>query len=346
MVATLAYSELSERGRQILKAVVQDYIKTAEPVGSRKVAKRCGLGLSAATIRNAMADLEDLGLLCQPHTSAGRIPTEYGLRYYIDFLLDKEPLSWGEQVAIEKGLMDSSVDMSGILKRAVQILAKISGHAAIISAPRLRGEPIRHVEFVRVKAGLVLMICVLSSGLVQNRLISIEHDLDEQTLARLSSYLNAKLGSDGLDRARDGIVKDMEEDRRVFESLWEEIFSGRIEEADEGEIYIGGQVNLLDEPEFSNVDRMRALLRAFEEKELLLSLLDRCTGGQGIQIFIGSQGLDVGTIGCGLVLAPYLGPEEPIGSLGVVGPIRMNYARVMALVDYTAQVLSDRVNES
>ncbi len=340
----IIYPALSERGRQILKAVVQDYIRTAEPVGSRTVAKHCGLGLSAATIRNAMADLEEMGFLFQPHTSAGRVPTEQGLRYYIDNLLEKEDLSWGEQIAIEEGLSKPSADLAGILKKAVNVLAKISGHAAIISAPRLKGEYIRHVEFVKIKSGLILVVCVLASGLVQNRLISIEQDLSEETLSRLSEYLNSKLRTRDLDQAREEILKEMEEDRRVFESLWEDLFSGTIEKADDEEVYIGGQANLLDEPEFSSVDKMRALLRAFEEKEALISLLDKCREGHGVQIFLGSQGLGaVGIIGCGLVLAPYCAIDEPLGSLGVVGPIRMNYARVMALVDYTAQVLSEKV---
>ncbi len=338
--------ELSERNCRILRSVVQTYIDRAEPVGSRTVAKRSGLGLSPATIRNVMADLEEIGLLYQPHTSAGRVPTEAGLRYFVDYLLEREALSWGDQVAIEEGLRSSDMDLVATLKKAVELLAHFSGHAAVISTPRLTGERLSHVEFIRLRPGLVLVVLVADTGLVHNRLVHLDMDIREDRLEAFSLYLNQRLSRVSLEEARSSILEELEEEKRAFELLLQDLVVSTQGPREEGEVIIGGELNLLDYPEFSNVGRIRAMLQAFQEKRALLLLLERCLESEGVQVFIGSEGLGHKVPGCGMVLAPYLGKEYPLGSLGVVGPMRMNYARVLALVEYTAQVLSEQVKES
>ncbi len=338
--------DLSERNCEILRAVVQSYIEKAEPVGSRTVAKKSALGLSPATIRNVMADLEDIGLLYQPHTSAGRIPTEAGLRYFVDYLLEKEALSWGDQVAIEEGLRSSATDMAAILKRAVELLAYFSGQAAVVSVPRLTSDHLAHVEFIKVRSGAIMVILVTDTGLVQNRLVRTDLDLPEDRLEALAQYLNEKLSYMGLEEAKRSILQEMEEDKRIFDVLLEEMVLGVKKSYENGEIYVGGELNLLDFPEFSHVSKIRILLQAFQEKKALLVLLDRCLNADGVQVFIGSEGLGNQVPGCGMVLAPYFDRGQPLGSLGVVGPVRMNYARILALVEFTAQVLSEWVKES
>ncbi len=338
--------ELSERNCEILRAIVQTYIDSAEPVGSRTVAKRSGLGLSPATIRNVMADLEEIGLLYQPHTSAGRVPTEAGLRYFVDYLLEKEALSWGDQVAIEEGLKASATDMVATLRKAVELLADFSGHAAVISTPRITGECLSHVEFIRVRPGMILVIMVADTGLVHNRLVHTEVDLQEEKLDAFAYYLNQKLAHGSLEEARRSILQELEEEKKVFELLMKDLIIGFQGLYDSGEVIVGGELNLLDYPEFSNVGRIRAMLQAFQEKSALLALLDRCLESDGVQVLIGSEGLGRKVPGCGMVLAPYSDKGQPLGSLGVVGPMRMNYARVLALVEYTAQVLSEWVKES
>ena len=338
--------DLSERSREILRTIIHAYINDAEPVGSRTVAKKAGLGLSPATIRNAMADLEDIGLLCQPHSSAGRLPTETGLRYYLDFLLEKEDLSWGDQVAIEKGLMFRPADLVATLKRAVQILASFSGHAAVVSVPRLTCDYLIHLEFLRIRPGLILVISVSDTGMVQNRLVQIDYDIPEEKLEQISQYLSSKLVHMCLEELRSVIIEELKEERRVFDVLLEDFLDQIKWSTEQGEVFIEGKLNLLDKPEFSNVSRIRAILQTFEEKEALLTLLDRCLDSRGVQIYIGSEGLGNEVPACGMVLAPYAGSDSPLGSLGIVGPIRMNYARAVSLVEYTAQVLGEKFKES
>jgi heat-inducible transcriptional repressor len=338
--------DLSERSREILKTVIHAYINDAEPVGSRTVAKKAGLGLSPATIRNAMADLEDIGLLFQPHSSAGRLPTETGLRYYVDFLLEKENLSWGDQVAIEKGLMLRSAGLVATLKRAVQLLASFSGHAAVVSAPRLTCDRLIHLEFLRIRPGLILVVSVSDTGMVQNRLVQIDYDIQEEKLEKFSQYLSNKLVHMCLEELRSVIIEELKEKKRVFDVLLEDLLDQMKVSTEQGEVFIEGKLNLLDKPEFSNVSRIRAILQTFEEKKALLTLLDRCLDSRGVQIYIGSEGLGNEVPGCGMVLAPYAGSNSPLGSLGIVGPISMNYARAVSLVEYTAQVLGEKFKES
>jgi heat-inducible transcriptional repressor len=338
--------DLSERSREILRTIIHAYINDAEPVGSRTVAKKAGLGLSPATIRNAMADLEDIGLLFQPHSSAGRLPTETGLRYYLDFLLEKENLSWGDQVAIEKGLMFRPADLVATLKRAVQILASFSGHAAVVSVPRLTCEYLIHLEFLRIRPGLILVISVSDTGMVQNRLVQIDYDIPEEKLEQISQYLSSKLVHMCLEELRSVIIEELKEERRVFGVLLEDFLDQMKGLNEQVEVFIEGKLNLLDKPEFSNVSRIRAILQTFEEKKTLLTLLDKCLDSRGVQIYIGSEGFGNEVPACGMVLAPYAGSDSPMGSLGIVGPIRMNYARAVSLVEYTAQVLGEKFKES
>ncbi len=343
----MKYIDLSERSREILKTIIHAYIDSAEPIGSRTVAKKADLGLSPATIRNDMADLEDIGLLFQPYTSAGRLPTEMGLRYYVNFLLEKEDLPWDDQVAIEQGLMikSSGSDLVGVLKKAVQLLAFFSGHAAVASAPRPISKHLKYLEFFRIRAGLILLITVSDSGLVQNRLFQIDHDIPGKKLKRLSRYINSRLVHVSLDELRSMILKELEEEKKTFDSILRDLLD-REKGPNREEIFIDGKLNLLDEMKFSDISRIRALLKTFEEKEALLALLDRCLDSRGVQIFIGSEGLGDEVPACGMVFAPYVGKDDPLGSLGVVGPLCMNYPRIVALVEYTAQVLSERFKES
>ncbi len=338
--------DLSERSREILKTIIHSYINDAEPVGSRTVAKKAGLGLSPATIRNAMADLEDIGLLFQPHSSAGRLPTEIGLRYYVDFLLEKEDLPWGDQVAIEKGLMLRSAGLVATLKRAVQLLASFSGHAAVVSAPRLTCDRLIHLEFLRIRPGLILVVSVSDTGMVQNRLVRIDYDIQEEKLEKISQYLSNKLVHMCIEELRSVIIEELKKEKRVFDVLLEDLLDQMKVSAEQGEVFIEGKFNLLDKPEFSNVSRIRAILQTFEEKKVLLTLLDRCLDSRGVQIYIGSEGLGNEVPGCGMVLAPYSGSNSPLGSLGIVGPISMNYARAVSLVEYTAQILGEKFKES
>ncbi len=340
--------ELSDRNKEILKQVVRSYIERAEPVGSRLVAKRSNLGLSPATIRNSMADLEEAGLLYQPHTAAGRMPTEEGLRFFVQNLLDKEPLSWGEQVAIEKEIMEGGDDFQEILKKTAQLLASLTGHTAVVSAPSGLKERLQFMELVKVQPRLLLLVMVSEHGHVRNQLIRLEHDIPKGVVERLSSKLHEFMDEGSLSEVRQRLITSMQKDREIFDGILDRLIPSvsRQEggELDAGSIFIDGKFNLFDEPEFSDLQRLRSLLEALEEKHLLLRIIDRCLGDDGIQILIGSE-LDGNIKGCGMVVAPYEGEGEPVGGLGVLGPMRMNYGKIVSIVEYIAAILSSRCRE-
>ncbi|MDA8162436.1 MAG: heat-inducible transcriptional repressor HrcA [Desulfobacteraceae bacterium] len=339
--------EISERGQGILRAIINKYISEAEPIGSKTVSKNCNFGLSPATIRNIMADLEEMGLLVQPHTSAGRLPTEAGIRYYINHLLERESLSWGDQVAIEEGLLRVYDDLSAILARTAQMLAAFSGHAAIVSVPRADKGLLKHIEFISIKPGLVLVVTVSDSGIIQNRLAKVEGGLSQERLEKFSSCLNGMLDRcRDLKEARDTIMQELQEEKRLFDVLINDLMDRHEQDDAYGDFFIDGRRNLLDQPEFSQIGRLRAILQTLEEKKNLVVLLDKCLDSNGARIFIGSEAFGDKNPSCGVVLASYSAVDQPVGTLGVVGPMRMNYARIIPLVEYTAQILSERFKES
>ncbi len=335
---------ISERKKEILKQVVSSYIETAEPVGSRIIAKKSSLGLSSATIRNCMADLEDAGLLFQPHTSAGRLPTEEGLKFFVKNLMEKVPLSWGEQVAIEKEMLQDAEDFSDVLQKTAQLLASITGYTAVVSGPSELDEKLEFIEFVNIKPGVILVVMVTSGGTVRNQLIRTRREIPQKTLERFSVKMNSLLKRFTLGQIREQLIQAMEEDRRLCENLLTQLVPADSRKRITGKIYIDGKLNLLDEPEFSHIPKIKSLLEAIEEKHLLVRLLDRCLAGDELQIFIGKE-VDSGVRECGMVVAPYEKEEHPVGTLGVLGPMRMNYPKVVSIVEYIAAILSSRAKE-
>ncbi len=335
---------ISERKKEIIKQVVNSYIETAEPVGSRIIAKRSSLGLSSATIRNCMADLEEAGLLFQPHTSAGRLPTEEGLKFFVKNLMEKEPLSWGEQVAIEREILQDAEDFSEILRKAAQLLASFTGYTAVVSAPSELDERLEFIEFASIRPGVILVVMVTAGGTVRNQLIRTRREIPGATLEKFSLSVNRLLTKYTLSEIRKRLIEDMKEDKRMCENLLVKLVPADSGKPHTGRLYIDGKLNLLDEPEFSNIPKIKSLLEAIEEKHLLLRLLDRCLEGQELQIFIGRD-VDSGVRECGMVVAPYEKEAHPVGTLGVLGPMRMNYSRVVSVVEYIAMILSSRAKE-
>ena len=340
---------INERSRIILRAIVDMYLECAEPVGSRTVAKRTGLGVSPATIRNVMADLEDVGFLHQPHTSAGRIPTERGLKFYVDHLLEKKGLTPQEKEVIRKELKDIGKDAGCLVRRAVDVLARISGQAALaLVAPGEQDELI-HIEFVRVNPNKVLVVSIFGSGLAHTRAVRTRQSVDEGRLKRINEYLNEKLKVLGMKEIRGAILQEMHEDKRLFDSLMEEVLdkaSKLTSSPMEDMVFVGGAANLLAQPEFKDVERLRHILQAFEDKKTLIEILEAAGDGDSVTIIIGDKELATIVPGCGAVVAAYEEDLSLKGSLGILGPMRMDYARIMSLVEYTAGELSKRIKES
>ncbi len=329
--------ELSERYRKVLAIVVEDYIRHAEPVGSRTVSKRLEPPLSPATIRNIMADLEELGFLTQPHISAGRIPTEEGFRYYVENLLETEPLPDSAKERIEKVFESEEIeDLSELLKIASRLLSQMTGFPAVVSAPKLGGERLLKIDFVPLGKGLVLVVAVTEAGTVVNRLLRIPPQVSVESLERLAEYLNYKLLRLTLEEARDELLREIEAERKFLENLFAEL-----EDKDFSlEPFVEGLSRLLEIPEFKDVERLKELLQAFEEKNIFLKIIERCLGGHGVQILIGAETGLGSPRNLSAVASPYFRAKHPLGGLAVIGPMRMDYSKIVPVVDYTSQVVS------
>jgi heat-inducible transcriptional repressor len=339
--------ELDRREREVLRALVQDYIHTGEPVASQPLLARHELECSPATVRSVMVDLEALGFLEKPHASSGRIPTEKGYRLYVDTLLKIRPPSQVDRERIER-LTHAPPDVGSLLEGTADLLHSMSHHAGVVTTPRPTADPIRQIEFVRLRENRVLAVFVSAAGIVTNKLVQLEFPMDPQDLERAQNYLNEKLHelAEGGELAgvRERILADMRADQSALSDLLqnalmlaEQSFSAP--EAD-GKVLAHGEETFLDAPEFANVGKARALLRAFAEKDRILRVLDRVLGSQEVQIFIGAESEFAEVPDVSVVAAPYGRGDRVLGTLAVVGPTRMNYARVIPLVDLTARQIS------
>ena len=337
-------SYISERMRRVLEIIVEDYIQTAEPVGSMVTSKKSNLNLSPATIRNIMSDLEELGLLFQPHPSAGRVPTEKGLRFYVDYILDIHELSNSEREKIRSIYPIYHVEGVDLFRETSRILSLSSQYLGVVWAPRMNLTVFQHIEFVKLKGRLVLALLVSTSGLVQNRIIEVEEDFSQSDLDHLSDYMNELLAGLTLHQVREKILEQMELEKNTYDHLMEQALKlgeKAFSPTYEADVFIEGRTNILNESEFGNISRMRSLFRAFEEKATMVRLLDQCMEPKGVQISIGSENpiREIGT--CSLITSTYSCRGEVLGALGVIGPRRMNYSRIIPLVDYTARLLTE-----
>lgn len=335
--------ELNERSRRILEAIVEDYIGTAEPIGSRAVTRRHHLGLSPATVRNVMADLEEMGYIVSPHTSAGRIPTEKGYRFYVDTLLQVGQLDPRQKSRIEEYYRIDGLRVEERLREAGKVLSTISSYAGVVMTPRFNCTVFRHIEFLKLSQGRLLVIFVSRSGLVQNKVIETDLSLTQSELEHISNYLNQTLSGLSIQEIKAKIVREMAEEKAIYDKLLSralELSQEAMSDELGGQVYIEGASNILEQPEFKDLERMKRLFRAFEQKSLLVELLDKSQLARGVQIFIGSDSEYREIEGCSLITANYSSSRGTIGTLGVIGPSRMNYSQVIPVVDYTARLVS------
>jgi len=339
--------ELTRRARKILQAVVSEYLQSGDAVGSRTITRRHDIGLSPATVRNVMADLEDLGLLEQRHTSAGRVPTATGLRFFIDSLLKLRGLTPREKDDIRARVTAPTADE--VLQRASRLLSEITQHAAVIVTPDPALARFGHLEFVPLRNGKLLGILVTTDGRIENKLLTLDQPIDESRLDRIHAYLNSTLSGLTLDEVRDRVIREVGEVKHQYDELVAEalrlgshVFAQGDRHAD---VVVSGQANLLDAPTATSLDQMRELMRALEDRELLVRLLDRTRTAEGIQVFLGAETATQALFGASVVAESY-GPEErPIGAIAVIGPMRMNYGKVMSVVDFTADIVSQLLQD-
>jgi heat-inducible transcriptional repressor len=338
--------ELDRREREILRALVQDYIQTGEPVASQPLLSRHELSCSPATIRSVMSDLEALGFLEKPHASSGRIPTAQGYRLYVDTLLKVRPPSPQDRDRIER-LAHEAADVSALLEGTADLLHALSHHAGVVTTPRPKADPVRQIEFVRLRENRVLAVFVSAAGIVTNKLVQLEFSLEPSELEQAASYLTEKLQTLGdepeLSALRERILAEMRADQSALHDLLqkalalaEQTFPADPHE----EVLVDGEDSFLDAPEFTDVRKARTLLRAFSEKDRILRVLDRVLTAEEVQIFIGAESEFAAVPDVSVIAAPYGRNDKVLGTLAVVGPTRMNYARVIPLVDLTARQLS------
>jgi len=339
--------ELDERNRKVLQSVIDSYIASGLPVGSNVLAKRYDFGVSSATLRNIMAELEEMGFLTHPHTSAGRIPTDRGYRYYIDSLIsvENEAEDLGDQ--LRQAPPPHGDDIHDLMEEASRFLATLSHCAGVVVAPSESETRYRHVEFVRLRSAQVLIIFVTEGGIVQNKLIELDESIRQQDLNWFSAYLDDELTHWTLNEVRERLVEKMREEKLVFTQLMDETWraSQEVQERENEKVYIGGASQILETTEFATVERMRSLFKAFEDKYKLLKLLDRSVTAQGIKVFIGSENPFFEMQGCSLVVSSYKAGANVVGTLGVIGPTRMQYKQVIQVVEYTSKLLTKLLGE-
>jgi len=342
-------TELNERSRQIFRNIVEAYFETGEPIGSRTLSRRLDLKLSPASIRNVMADLEELGLLHAPHTSAGRLPTDRGLRLFIDGLLEIGDLSADERQNIEALCVGDGRSLNEVLNEASELLSGLSSCVGLVVAPKSEAS-IKHVEFVALDAGRALVITVTESGLVENRLIDVPVGMTPSSLVEAGNYLNARLANRSLEEARQQILGELEAENAELDDLTRKVVTAGIAmPSDDGEkerLIMRGRANLFEDINaLSDLERIRKLFGALSRKKDLLRLIDSTLGGDGVHVFIGAESRLFDLAGCSLVVAP-LGASDGengahvLGAIGVIGPTRINYARIIPMVDYTARAIN------
>lgn len=338
-------AELNERSREIFRQVVDAYVETGEPIGSRTLSRRLGLNLSAATIRNVMADLEELGLLYSPHTSAGRLPTDAGLRLFVDGLLEIGDMSDAERQSIEAKCASSNRTVADVLEEATTALSGLSRCAGLVVAPKT-DRPLKHIEFVHLSPGRALVVLVSEGGLVENRVIEVPVGLPPATLVSASNFLNAHIAGRTVAEARGEIQTELQRQRSEIDALAARVVEAGLatysgDRDGGGTLIVKGQSLLLsDVTALADLERIRALFEALETKEAMLRLLEETGRADGVRIYIGAENTLFGHAGCSVIIAPYKDSREQIvGAIGVIGPTRLNYARIIPMVDYTAKVV-------
>ena len=341
-------TDLNDRSREIFRRIVDAYLETGSPVGSRTLSRMPGLDISPATIRNVMADLEDAGLLFAPHTSAGRLPTEAGLKLFVDGLLEIGNLTREDRDRLEGECKASGSSVEGMLERASQTLSGLSECAGLVVAPKTQS-PLKHIEFVALNPGRALVVLVTENGVVENRIIDLPVGVLPSALVEATNYLSARLVGRTLDEALGAIQVELAHHKAELDQLTQKVveqglavWAGGNHAGPDAALILKGHSKLLGDVDAkADLAQIRALFEALETKETLAGLIARADKAEGVQIFIGSDNDLFGLSGCSLVVGPYRDTQERIiGAIGVIGPTRMNYARIIPMVDYTSKLVS------
>ena len=337
-------SKLTDREEIVLKTIIEEFVKTGEPVGSRFVSKSGPLNLSAASIRNVMSDLEDKGLIAQPHTSSGRMPSDSGYRYYIDKLVTFESLDDSDIVTLSESLNLSQNSVIDVFKGLSRRMGDLTGSVGFLVAPKINTLHLKHVEFLRLSGTAVIAIIVTKSGMVHNMMLELDPSFKEADLREVSNYMNMHFRDKSLVELKSHVIREMKRDKDSVGEIVEKVFNlGRqvfSRDIFGEEVIFEGTSNMLNMPEFKDVDKVREIYRLFEEKKTICEILDDCMSKSGVQIFVGSEIGKENINELGLVSKSYSRGGNVLGALGIIGPKRMQYSHAVGVVDFSSRLIS------
>lgn len=336
--------QMDDRKKKILRAIIQDYIASAEPIGSRTIARKFDLGVSPATIRNEMSDLEELGLIEQPHTSAGRVPSDAGYRYYVDFLMDPPALNVDEKNLIEKETTRRIHEIQEIITQTSRLLSQLTRLTSVVVGPQKGKSPFSKLYFLPYQPGQAIMVVVKENGAVENHIVEIGEDVTAEELQEAANIFNQKLQGQTLTQVKrtmlHEIYSELAKQRHLIDNALE-LLRPILDDVDEEKerIYLGGTLNMLNQPEFRDIEKVKSLLKAFEEDGGRLKKL-LSTNQEGLTVTIGGENKLEEFHDCSVISATFRLDGEVFGAVGILGPTRMDYAKAMAIVDYTTRSLN------
>jgi heat-inducible transcriptional repressor len=338
---------LDKRKADVLLTIVKNYILTGQPVGSRTVSRDSSLKLSPASIRNIMSDLSDEGYIEQPHTSAGRVPTARGIRFYLDSSLEIEPLSSEIQDRIKSALTSVGPDLSQTLSQACKILSSLSSQISLVITPSHQLIRWQQIDFVLLRPGLVMSILVMEGGMINNKVIKVDHEITGDDLVKFSNYLNEHFQGKTLLHVRASVLAQMHKARKQFESLYEKALRLARESFEDTtrQVYVEGTHYLFQGTDFSDLNKMRELFKMLEEKSKLLKLLDKTIESKNLSIILGQEQKLDELSDFTVISSPYSLRDENIGAVSIIGPTRMNYSKIVPAVDLTAKILSQLLQD-
>jgi len=345
----MAGKELDRRSKEVLRAVISHFIAKGTPVGSRTLCKMGRFGYSPATLRNIMADLEEMGYLTQPYTSAGRVPTDKGYRFYVDSLMRSRRLRKREEEFILFSLKSYAGDLERLMEQTSRILSRLSRNVGLVFCPRLPSIVLKHIRFIKLEYPKILVVIVCHSGAVINKVIEASDDFEQTELDRISNYLMSEFNGLTLIEIRSRLLRMLQEEKAIYDRLLSRALSLSTKSFTDDllteSLHYAGTSQLLEQPEFADINRMKSLFRALEEKGKLIKLLTRCIEDEGVQVIIGSEAPSQEFKEYSFIISPYKSGDNILGTLGVLGPRRMEYDKTIPLVRYVSYVLSQTITE-
>lgn len=339
--------DMGDRKRLILQAIIEDYINTAEPVGSRTISKKYLTGTSPATIRNEMADLEEMGFIEQPHTSAGRIPSDKGYRLYVDKIMRQNTVNDAQREMIKKEFLDTLGEIDRLVKHASKMLSQMTQYTSIVMAPQLRRTGIKQVQLIRIDSATILAVIITDAGIVKNSVLRLTQDVKPDALARITNMLNDKLAGLGMEDLENFDIDYMLNNSLGHGEIIEQVLPELIQTlfySDTAEVYHDGVSNILNLPEYSDINKARNFLNTMEEKDLLFKVLNDVKGD--VNVSIGSENKLEQFKDCSLITATYRINGKTIGSVGIIGPTRMDYSKAISIVEYMTDNLSEMLTKT